>query len=204
MHELVRAFARGGSMGDFNVISNISETIRDLLIDGLRDLSAEADIHDLQGAISTSPARVTIFLYDVCEDPSARNAPRITKQAPPDVIVKKPPAALLLRYMLTPWGGSRDTEQRILGRVMQILYEDAILSGSQLRGALAGTDEAIRVMLAPISLEDRARVWHSVQKPYRLSVTYEVRVARIEVVREQRVKPVLDRRLGPATVEERP
>jgi hypothetical protein len=188
-------------MSDFTVISDVSETLKDVLDESLSVLNppAVAEIHDLQGVISTSPARITIFLYDACEDPSARNRPHVRLSSPPDVIIKKPPVALLLRYMLTPWGGDRDTEQTILGRVMQTLYDGAILSGPQLRGSLAGTTEAIKITHAPISLEDRTRVWNSVQKPYHLSVTYEIRVVRIDVEAQQRIVPVASRTAAAST-----
>ena len=33
---------------------------------------------------------------------------------------------------------------------------------------------------APLTLEELTRVWHAVQKPYRLSVSYDVRVIKID------------------------
>ena len=47
--------------------------------------------------------------------------------------------ALLLRYMLTPWSGTRAADHQLLGRVIQILYDGAILHGPALQGGLAGT-----------------------------------------------------------------
>src|SRR2546430_10710844 len=48
---------------------------------------------------------------------------------PPDVTIRKPPAALILRYMMTPWSGDRFTDHKIMGRVVQTLYDKAIISG---------------------------------------------------------------------------
>jgi hypothetical protein len=157
-----------------------------------------AEVSDLQGSIPTSPARVTLFLFEVVEDPSAKNRPHVSQPAPPGVVIQKPPMALLLRYMLTPWSGDRATDHRILGRVLQTLYDGAIISGAQLQGGLAGSNEALKVTLAPISLEDRARVWYAVQKPYRLSLTYEVRVVNLDTVTGQRVRAVSQRVLSPS------
>jgi hypothetical protein len=42
-----------------------------------------AQISDLQGNISTDPARVTIFLFEAVEDPSAKNRPRVRAAPPP-------------------------------------------------------------------------------------------------------------------------
>ena len=69
---------------------------------------------------------------------------------------------LILRYLLTPWGGDRATEHLLLGRALQTLHDDAILSGPQLQGGLAGTSEALKLKLAPLTLEEQTRVWFAV------------------------------------------
>jgi hypothetical protein len=97
--------------------------------------------------------------------------------------------------MMTPWSGDRVTDHRIMGRTLQVLYDGAILSGVQLQGTLIGTDEALKVTLAPITLEERARVWYAIQKPYRLSVTYEVRVVNLDSEDEEHIAPVAQRKL---------
>ena len=96
-------------MPDSGVIAAVSETLQTVLTEALSTLQPDpapvAEVHDLQGTISTNPARLTLFLFEVGEDPSARNHPRVRGSAPPNVTVQKPPMALLLRYLLTPWGG---------------------------------------------------------------------------------------------------
>jgi hypothetical protein len=190
-------------MGDFNIISDVSATLASVLTDGLSTLAPApppiAEVSDLQGNISTNPARVTLFLFEVIEDPSARNRPPVRRDTPPTVAVSKPPMALLLRYLLTPWSGDRLTDHRILGRVLQVLYDGAILSGAQLVGGLAGGPEALKLTLAPLTLEERSRVFHAVQKPYHLSVSYDVRVVEVDTEREQVRRPVASRTLVPAT-----
>jgi hypothetical protein len=164
---------------DFGVIADVSATLEQVLTGALAPLGSIAEVHDLQGTIPIMPARLTLFLFEVSEDPSARNRPRIRAGVPPTITVRKPPMALLLRYLVTPWSGDRLTDHRILGRAMQVLYDDAILSGTDLAGGLAGTDQALKISVASLTVEERARVWYSVQKPYRLSVAYEVRVVNL-------------------------
>jgi len=103
--------------------------------------------------------------------------------------------------MVTAWGGDRHTEQRLLGRVLQILYDDANLDGPVLAGVLAGSAEQVHVSLAPLRLQDRAQVWWAIGQTYRLSVNYEVRVANIDALAEIAAAPVRERRItsGPAT-----
>jgi uncharacterized protein DUF4255 len=151
--------------------------------------------------VTTTNPVVTLFLYDIVEDPSARNRPKMRRVVGTDVLIRKQPLALTLRYMLTAWGGDRQTEQRMLGRSLQILYEDAILDGPDLQGVLTGTDAQLHVSLAPLHLEDRARVWFAIGQTYRLSINYEVRVVNLDVSFEETASAVLERRLEAGVAE---
>ncbi|MDB5934430.1 MAG: hypothetical protein JWQ01_1774 [Massilia sp.] len=178
-------------MSDATVIADVSKTLQDVLTDAFSTLvpgPPVAEVHDLQGAISTTPARMTIFLFEAVEDPTVRNQRRPREIVPPNITQRRPQVPLILRYLLTPWSGDRATDHQLLGHALQTLHDDAILSGPQLRGGLAGTNEAIKLKLAPLTLEEQTRVWHAVQRPYRLSLTYEVRVIRIDS-NEVRVGP---------------
>ena len=74
-------------MPDYSVIADVSATLQAVLTAAYQPLGhAYAQISDLQGVIGTDPARVTIFLFETVEDPSAKNRPRI-RAAP------QPPAA---------------------------------------------------------------------------------------------------------------
>ena len=189
-------------MANFDVIASVSQTLQTVLTNALSILNPGnpplAEIHDLQGNIPTSPARITIFFFEVIEDPSARNRPRVRGSNPPNTTLQKPPMALLLRYLLTPWSGDRLTDQRLLARTMQVLYDDAILAGTQLQGVLANSDQALKIHMAPITLEDRTRVWNAVQKPYRISVTYEIRVVNLDPIQTEEIRAVSSREFDPA------
>jgi len=197
---------------DYNVIADVSSTLQKVLTTALKPLDAVsppiAEISDLQGTISTNPARITLFLFEAVEDASAKNRPRVRVTPPPGpgpaVYMRKPPMALLLRYMITPWSGDRLTDHKLIGRTLQILYDGAILSGTQLEGGLAGTDQALKVSLSPLTLEERARVWYAIEKPYRLSITYEVRVVNLDAEAVDAIVPVRERELryvGPETAQ---
>lgn len=184
-------------MPDFSVIADVSLTLQSVLTTAFEPLDSTAppiaEISDLSGTIPTTPARLTIFLFEAVEDGSARNRPRILDTTDSNVSRKKPPMALLLRYMMTPWSGDRVTDHKILGRALQVLYDEAIVSGPQLQGGLAGTNQALKVTLSPITLEERARVWYAIEKPYRLSVTYEVRVVNLDPETAEHIPPVSQR-----------
>ena len=193
-------------MSDSNVIRDVSETLATVLTEGLRTLTPEptpvAVVHDLQGQIATSPAQLTLFLFEVLEDPSARNRPHFRESSSNKVTFRRPPVALILRYLVTPWSGDRQTDHMILGRTIQILYDGSIISGPQLRGTLSNYNEALKVTMMPLTLEERTRVWQAVQKPYRTSLTYEVRVVNIESNQSKERPPVKSRTLRPAEPED--
>jgi hypothetical protein len=185
-------------VANFEVIAAVSETLRFVLKAAMdaKIPGVAVELSDLQ--FETPPPEtllLTIFLFEVGEDPSARNRPNNRETTPPpDMKIRKPPVALLLRYLLTAWGKFEpvglNTPQRILGRAIQTLYDKAILSGPDLQGVLAGTDAALKVTMSPLSLEERTRVWHAVQQRYRLSVAYEVRVVNLDSEETKSVKPV--------------
>jgi hypothetical protein len=197
-------------MPDFSVIADVSRTLESVLTTGLSTLAPPpppvAEVHDLQGPISTNPARLTLFLFEVVEDASQRNRPHVRTDAvppnPPGVQIAKPPMALLLRYLMTPWSGDRFTDHQILGRTLQVLYDGAVLSGPVLQGTtLQNTDVALKLTLAPITLEERSRVFYSVQRPYRLSVTYDVRVVNLDTLTARTRVPVASREIHPFVAE---
>lgn len=190
-----------------DTVADVSLTLQNVLKTALSTLGGNnnpapvAEIHDFLTSVQTNPPKLTLFLFDIVEDPSARNRPRVRNDIPPQITVAKPPMALLLRYLLTPWSGNGATDQRILARAMQALYDQAILSGPMLAGSLAGTNLALKLTLAPLSLEERTRIWHAVQRPYRLSVSYDVRVVNIETEVHEQLTPVARRTIEPALPE---
>jgi hypothetical protein len=166
---------------DSDVIAAVSEALQDVLSKAVSIHGSTAELSNLQGNIPTNPAILTLFLFEVAEDPSARNKPRTRAPSGLNAEIKKPPMALVLRYLVTAWGGDRLTEHKLLGRAMQVLYDGALISGPDIKkGALQDSAEVLKVTLLPLTLEERTRVWYSVQRPYRLSLYYEVRVVNLD------------------------
>jgi len=190
-------------MPSFNVVDEVSQSLVGVLQAQLASLNATVDTHDLQGTLPNG-LFLTVFLFEAGEDPSARNRPRVRELNASDIRIAKPPMALLLRYLLTPFGGTESARHAIIGRAMQVLYDRPILSGAQLVGSLAAEDQALKVTLAPLSLEERTRVWHAVQRPYRLSVSYEVRVVAMDTEMFDLARPVRQRALQTAVPEVTP
>jgi hypothetical protein len=183
-------------VANYAVISDVSTSLVTLLDQDLRrhPLNARAVLDDLSGAVPAG-LTLTVTLYEILEDAPSRNRPRPQRPDQTAVVSTKPPMALRLHYLLTPWGGDQVTEQQILGRAMQALYDDAIFAGAALLGGLQGSTDTLKLTLIPLTLEDRARVWYAIQKPYRLSVNYEVRVVNLNATKELRAEVVQSRTL---------
>lgn len=193
-------------MADSVVISDISLTLQTVLTEAFASMLPApppiAEVHDMQGNIPVAPPRLTIFLFEVVEDASMRNQKPSLSLTPANLTLQRPAMPLILRYLFTPWSGDRMTDQRILGRTLQALHNRPVLAGPDLQGGLSNSSEAIYLKFAPLTLEERTRVWSAIDQPYRLSVVFEARVASIDVVDTQTRSPVASRSLLPAVFDE--
>ena len=93
--------------------------------------------------------------------------------------------------------------------MVQFFYNHPIITGPDLVGqgaetdaGLAGSAEALKITMAPITLEDRTRIWSAVQQIYRLSLTYEVRVVNVDATAGDAVPNVGSRDIGFGRLEE--
>ncbi|OLF10198.1 hypothetical protein BLA60_17300 [Actinophytocola xinjiangensis] len=187
-------------MGDFGVVADVSSIVVGRLNRALAGLSPQppdpvAELHDLSEPVQTEQPKLTVFLYEIAEDPTSRNRPPVRSLPPDPPTRSKPPMALLLRYLVTPWGGDQLTQHRMIGRALQSFYDDAILDGEELAGSLAGGVDALHVTLTPLTLDQKSWVWYAIQKPYRLSLNYEIRVVNLDSLDVARLQVVHSREL---------
>jgi hypothetical protein len=188
---------------DYTVVERVSHALERTLTAALSTVDAQtppiARLHNLKPPPSLTPPTLTLFLYEVTEDPTVRNRPpdRMLETVDGRQVyrVTRAPMPLILRYLLTPWAGDRRTEHRMLGRTLQVLYERQVRRGTDLDPELDVA--SLSITLAPLTLEERTRVWWSIQEPYRLSLNYEVRVIDLEVSAGvgDMVPPVRERQL---------
>ena len=185
-------------MANSDVIAAVSESLEARLAAALSPLAQPAptaQLHDLVTPVTNDPPTVTLFLYEILEDASVRNRASTSRVVNGQLRSLKQPLGLCLHYMVTAWAGDRRTEQRLLGRVLQVLYDDAVLDGLALLGVLAGTPAKLQLSLAQIDLENRARIWAAIGQTYRLSVNYEVRVVNVDAETEATATPVRERHI---------
>ena len=137
---------------------------------------------------------LSVWLYRVVRDDFRLNS--LPERVRADLI-KPPPLPLRLHYLLTPMTNIKaqtgpETEQVILGKVLQMFHDHPCLVGTDLSGDLTGTDYELNVRLEALNLEEITRVWEALEGSYQLSLSYEVSIVNIESGLEpERISPVL-------------
>lgn len=135
---------------------------------------------------------LSVWLYRIIRDDQRLNDPPV-RISPTEL--RAPPLPVRLHYLMTPvtneQTGDPETEQLILGKVLQLFHSHPVLAGADLQAEFAGTEVELRVRLEPLMLEEITRVWEALDGSYQLSVSYEVSVVNImpELEPEQ-VSPV--------------
>lgn len=183
-------------MSDFTAIGDIGETLRKLLEDdpwsGVSPrpeitFKSPKEIQEDGG----NPNKVSLFLFRILENAHLKNE---ELQRVDNTSLRLPPLALDLEYLVTPYSDEKTQEKVILGKVMQIFHDNTILRGTVLQGDLAGTDEEIKLLFNPISLDDMTKMWSSFQEVgYRLSAIYLVTPVRIDSTRSMTVQRVVSK-----------
>jgi Pvc16 N-terminal domain len=185
-------------MSDYSVISAVSATLKELLNQNIT-LSSDSQLNgiaiqlispkEMEDAGLTSG--ISVWLYKVSRMAEMLNEP--PERRGPNQIARIP-LPVLLHYLVAPVSGDPLTKHRLLGRVLQVFNDHAILRGAILQGTLKGTAEQLRIALEALTLQELSLVWDALSEPYELSVTYIVQVVKIDSDLELvKALPVIER-----------
>jgi hypothetical protein len=136
---------------------------------------------------------LSVWLYRIIRDEQRLNDPPV-RISPTEL--RPPPLPVRLHYLMTPvtneQTGDPETEQLILGKVLQLFHSHPVLGGADLQAEFTGTEVELHVRLEPLMLEEITRIWEALEGSYQLSVSYEISVVNImpELEPEQ-VSPVM-------------
>lgn len=185
-------------MSDYTVISGVSNTLKEILKQNIT-LSPDTELNGVD-IFLLSPKEmqdgghatgISVWLFKVSRMPEMLNEPP-ERRGPGQLL--RTPLPVLLHYLITPFTVDPATRHTLLGRVLQVLNDHAILRGADLQGALQGTTEQLRVNLEALTLEELSLVWEALSEPYQLSITYLVQVIRIDSDLEPvRSSPVIEK-----------
>jgi Pvc16 N-terminal domain len=191
----------------FHALHATSETLRDYLQTSIdadpffgtaghpwRDRNMRVRLQTPAEMMDDNDEGLSLWLYRVVRDEERLNDP--ARRVSPTEL-EPPPLPVCLHYLLTPVTnrdneGDPDTEQYVLGKVLQLFHFKAHFRGPDLRGQFLGTRNELFVRLETLTLDEITRVWEGLNGSYQLSVSYEVSMVNIAAALErQRISPVL-------------
>lgn len=180
-------------MGRYTIISEISQKIVDLLCEGMvPDIITDKNGIGLCGPDEKGDFSVGVYLYNIEENYDFKQSGMINVNYKEQ---KFPPLVLSLYYMITAYSSSdikfrAIQEQRILGRVMQILADNSIINGSDFGNDVMGAD--IRIELLNLSIDEKIKLWNDNTKPYKTSICYKITPVELESTKGRRISRVTE------------
>src|SRR5687768_1169162 len=172
-------------MSSYMVIAAVSEALRRILWE---EFNTDAVIRPVVGSESAivfrnptetardSANRLSLWLYQIAENEFVKNQPMLrANENGRHTTTQFPPLGLNLFYLVTPFAPSGEADHLLLGKTMQVFYDNATILLQDIDNAIA---EEVRVILCRLTLEELTRIWDALKEPYRLSVCYQVRVTR--------------------------
>ncbi|MEV6304247.1 DUF4255 domain-containing protein [Actinoplanes sp. NPDC051861] len=184
-------------MSDYQVISAVSKALRTILWSDfeqdpvLRDIVGNETAIVLLNPTETAKEtanRLSLWLYQIAENEYVKNQPALRANGPETATPA--PLALNLYYLLTPFATSGESDHLLLGRALRVFYDNAIVL---LRDPVENIVEELHIVLSRLTLEELTRVWEALREPYRLSVGYQVRLARVDSNRRTSNARVIER-----------
>jgi hypothetical protein len=175
-------------MSDFSAAADISTTLRELL-EGFITNSPLPELNGVPVDLRTPKAMrdtninlgVSVYLYRIERSGDTLNGP-IRRVSP--TLSEHRGLPIILHYLISVVADQPLDQQRLLGRVLQVMNDHTVLRGAVLRGGFEDDTDAFRVNLEPMSMQDLARIWDAIQEPYLPSVSYEVQLITIDSQRE--------------------
>lgn len=164
-------------MADYTIIADVSNYI----IKVLREKMCPEPVPSPNNIEISSPTSqdvdyiIGLYLYDIKEE---------TQIAPPPTIrhgkvqLSVPPKPYSLYYMVFINGSSQmglkaPDIQKIIGRIAQIVNDNASVYPHQLQPWLDATEPPIVLSQAKMALDEKVRVWQAISKPYEISLFYK-------------------------------
>lgn len=198
-------------MSDYMVLAAVSDALRRILWEAY---NADPVVRSIVGSDAAivfgnptetardSSNRLSVWLYQITENEYVKNQPRVraAQQPPPPQpgqsgreVMQLPPLALNLSFLVTPFAPTARGDHILLGKTMQVLYDNAIIL---LQDMVSNISEELRLIFCRLSLEELTRIWEALREPYRLSVCYLIRVTRIDSLRQPEHARVVERLAG--------
>ncbi|HEY1749961.1 MAG TPA: DUF4255 domain-containing protein [Caulobacteraceae bacterium] len=141
--------------------------------------SAVVSLATPDGMDTAGEVGLSVWLYRLVRDEQLLNRP--PQRLPPDML-RRHPIPVRAHFLMTPiiTGNANtpapETEQLVIGRVLQTFSDEPLISGPDLAGSYQGTSVELGVRLESLGLDEMSRIWEGLERSYKLSISYEVSV----------------------------
>ena len=187
-------------MATADAVRDMGDTLVFLLRAGIPSLDPAtitvATPDEFEGIREPGKPNITGFMYRIAVNPQMRNNPRRMR---PDGTIQSTPLPLELSFLITAWAKDTRDELKLIGRILQVLYDRRELGAADLVGTSWEPDDTVQLILESLPLEDHYRIWDANNVAYRLSLTYLARVVGLSATDILVVAPVVDADLRIAT-----
>ncbi|PWK11519.1 DUF4255 domain-containing protein [Tumebacillus permanentifrigoris] len=181
-------------MAEYTAIADVGRTLVHLLRSQMTpDPIPSPEMIGLASPADKGDLALSLFLYEVQQN--GLNQQQYWQEQ--GNAQTAPPMALDLHFLLTAHSNAdlqtrALDEHRIIGRALQVLYDNQNVRGSMLQGALADSNEEFRVLLMePLSLHTAITLFPN--QPYKLSYNLIAGPVYIDSGRNKPIQRVLDR-----------
>jgi len=161
-------------MADYTVIADVSNTLIRLFQQNLvPDLIPKPELIGLAPPVDSGDLALSLFLYEIQQNGINQAYNMINSSAN---TLQVPPMALDLHFLMTAHSGASPQqrtidEHLIMGRAIQVLYDNSLIQGSILQGSLGDNNEEFQiVMLDQLSVHNLGLLFPN--KTYKLSFNF--------------------------------
>ena len=160
-------------MADFSIVSDVSNELLKVLRDNIcPELIQSPEAISLAiPSDKNADFQLGLYLYDVQELREYRQVDPIRLRGNQ---AQYPPKPLTLHYVLyvntkSQLASNAENEQRILGRVLQVLMDHTVLYDVE------GDDEtSASITILPLGFEEKTKIWSVLSVPYQLGIYFSV------------------------------
>jgi hypothetical protein len=181
------------TIAQYTVIADVGITIVQLLRDNMvNEPIQQPEFIGLSHPNDKGDLSLSLFLYSVKESADRQTQMLSRGQS----TLQFPPLTVELFYLLTAHSAAELQtrsldEHRILGKALQVLYDNSIIRGQALHGSLADTNEELRIVMENLPLDTLISLFPN--SPYKLSVCFSVGPVYIDSTRIKATKRVIER-----------
>lgn len=182
-------------MGRHTVIADVGNALVRLLRQEMTpDTVSSPDAIGLCSPSDKGDYTVCVHLYDVRESEEIRANAMVAKGIHEQ---QYPPVYVNLFYMITVYSSGdikfrSEEEQKILGRIIQILNDHSCLDQETLEPVTIRKPLDATIRMQNMEMEDKLKIYSVPNADYKLSLFYKVAPVEIESMRSHMVQRVID------------